>query len=126
MILHQASAYKLCVNSTVATALTMNKATIGPALHSDRGGVHSLKTNQTPMESEESTWQKSSNRKPTPAKPHQIKGTTNVPPFNPTIEVEEVDSDDATQMTLSPAAQAHSLSLFLSSSTSDSGKAQCH
>ena len=88
----------------------MSKATVGPAS----------------AESEESMWQKSSNRKPTPAKPHQVKHTANVAALNPTIEVEEVEMDDAAQMTMSPEAQAHSLSLFLSSSTSDSGIAQCH
>lgn len=76
-----------------------------------------------------STSHKSPARKPTPANPHHVdhRGPLhyhNVPPLPPTIEVNEVDSDDGRDpsMTLSPAAQAHSLSLFLSSSTSDSGK----
>lgn len=126
MILHQANVNKLCVNSIAATTLTMSKATVGQALHGTQGGVHSIKTNQASMENDESMWQKSSNRKPTPANPHQVKRTTNIPALNPTIEVEEVELDDTAQMTMSPEAQAHSLSLFLSSSTSDSGRAQCH
>ena len=74
--------------------------------------------------------QKPAGRKPTPANPHHVdhRGPLHhpdAPTLPPTIEVNEVDSSDDGRdcnMTLSPAAQAHSLSLFLSSSTSDSGK----
>ena len=75
--------------------------------------------------------QKSAGRKPTPANPYHVDHGGplhhhNIQPLPPTIEVNEVDSSDDGRdpsVALSPAAQVHSLSLFLSSSTSDSGKA---
>lgn len=78
------------------------------------------------------TTQKPAGRKPTPANPHHVdhRGPLHhldAPTLPPTIEVNEVDSSDDGRdrnLPLSPAAQAHSLSLFLSSSTSDSGKLQ--
>ena len=73
---------------------------------------------------------KSPNRKPTPANPHVVNQTRPIqikaPTLQPTIEVDEVpdvhvDAEASREMAMSPAAQAHALSLFLSSSTSDSG-----
>lgn len=108
----------------------------GPAQHI-KGGVQSLQNSQQSIAVKQgggvaggrgnNTSLKSPNRKPTPANPHHVthnrptEELANKHTLNPAIEVDEVDSEEDSLMTLSPAAQAHSLSLFLSSSTSDSG-----
>lgn len=131
-------------STIIGPALTVNKAPFQRVdQHIIKQGVYSLQNNQHPSTSGNkdggeirgsggggSIPHKSptANRKPTPAKPHQIhdgkhsqKLLAQAPPsLCPTIEVNEVE-DDPSNNTLSPAAQAHSLSLFLSSSTSDSG-----
>ena len=126
--------------SHLCIALKMNTANTGPFV-TKPAGVYSTQNNQYTKSGDSSvgedssrgntgTSQKSPGRKPTPAHPHHIdhRGPLyhhDVPTLPPTIEVNEVDSSDDGRdpsMTLSPAAQAHSLSLFLSSSTSDSGK----
>ena len=118
----------------------MNTANTGPFV-TKPAGVYSIQNNQYTQSGDSSVGgdssrgnagasQKSPARKPTPANPHHIdhRGPLHrhdVPTLPPTIEVNEVDSSDDGRdpsMNLSPAAQVHSLSLFLSSSTSDSGK----
>ena len=130
----------------VYTALKMNTATttgLPGSFVTKPVGVYSVQNNQYTnaggsssiggdgSKGNSGTSQKSAGgRKPTPANPHHVdRGGPlhhhNVSPLPPTIEVNEVESSDDGRdhsVTLSPAAQAHSLSLFLSSSTSDSGK----
>ena len=68
------------------------------------------------------------NRKLTPAHPHMVNHSRPMPfkppTLQPMIEVDEVPDQHemSRDVTMSPAAQAHALSLFLSSSTSDSGR----
>ena len=139
-------AHSFVCSLLVATALKMNTAnTVPSGPFTKPAGVYSIQTNQHTKsggtqggggERGNTNTSQKSPRKPTPANPHHVdhRGPLhNVPtPLQPTIEVDEVDSDDGRRpsMTLSPAAQAHSLSLFLSSSTSDSGKHEsksyCH
>ena len=122
----------------IAAALKMSTANTGlPGPFATKPvGVYSIQNNQHTNtggasvggDRNASTSQKSPARKPTPANPHHIDHRGPLHHHNaalpPTIEVNEIDSDDGRDpsMTLSPAAQAHSLSLFLSSSTSDSGE----
>ena len=123
----------------------MNKATLGHTQHNTKEGVYSLQKNLHPKcgadvrndtnrigegkegVGEEGTVRtKSPNRRPTPAKPHHVDHNRLLQEkltaeLHPTVEIDEVPDVEEPDMTLSPAAQAHSLSLFLSSSTSDSG-----
>ena len=138
MICQQTLENYLSIPLVDASVLTLNKA--ATAMHQPGNfkgvGVYSVSNDQHRDSKDDNKTKtgagnnllRSPNRKLTPAHPHMVNHSRPIPikppTLQPTIEIDEVPDQDemSRDVTMSPAAQAHALSLFLSSSTSDSGR----